>query len=155
MGAKSKKSSLPFFRGLTSRHVGERSQYVVGGHLDAAAVADRFSAFMQSEYRDEDGAFIESHARLLFLSFLKPIINGAGHYAVEPETRGNRRMDVVVFYGQEEFIFELKIHSGTHEIEDFGALYKVFLRISCRDSRSTIMARGRESAGGLTNWRAI
>ena len=39
--------------------------------------------------------------RLLFLSFLKPIINGMGHYVVEPETRGSRRMDIVVFYGSQ------------------------------------------------------
>jgi hypothetical protein len=77
-----------------------------------AYVIERIAAFKKSEYRDEDGAFIERQARLLFLSFLKPIINGTGHYAVEPETRGSRRMDVVVFYGNEEHIIELKIWYG-------------------------------------------
>ncbi|MEG1677819.1 MAG: hypothetical protein RR379_09115, partial [Clostridia bacterium] len=75
-------------------------------------VLNRFAAFMKSEYRDEDGEFIEREGRLLFLSFLKPIINGTGHYVVEPETRGSRRMDVVVFYGGEEHIVELKIWHG-------------------------------------------
>ena len=67
---------------------------------------------MRAEYRDEDGRFIERHGRLLFLSFLRPIINGAGHYAVESETRCNTRMDLVVFYGVQKFIIEIKIWRG-------------------------------------------
>lgn len=89
-----------------------RTKYIVDGKLDMPLVLDRFAAFMKAEYRDEDGAFIEREGRLLFLSFLKPIINGTGHYVVEPETRGSRRMDVVVFYGGEEHIVELKIWHG-------------------------------------------
>jgi hypothetical protein len=59
------------------------------GKLDMALVLQRFASFLKSEYRDEDGSFIEREGRLLFLSFLKPIINGMGHYVVEPETRGS------------------------------------------------------------------
>jgi hypothetical protein len=82
------------------------------GRLDLDVVLEKFSFFMRSEYREEDGAFIERSARFLFLCFLKPIINGAGHYAVEPETRASNRMDVVVFYASEELIVELKIWHG-------------------------------------------
>ena len=46
------------------------------------------------------------------MCFLKPIINGTGFYYVEPETRNNERMDIVVTYGSEEFIIELKIWHG-------------------------------------------
>jgi hypothetical protein len=108
---------------LTERYVQE-SRFVTSGdgngsgRLDVDKIMERFSAFMRSEYRDEDGAFIERQARLLFLSFLKPIINGTGHYAVEPETRGGRRMDVVIFYGREEYIVELKIWRGEKAAED-------------------------------------
>ena len=35
-----------------------------------------------------------------------------GFYYVEPQTRSNRRMDLVVTYGKEEFIVELKIWRG-------------------------------------------
>ncbi len=49
---------------------------------------------------------------MLFLCFLKPIINGTGFYYVEPETRNSERMDIVVSYGTEEFIIELKIWHG-------------------------------------------
>lgn len=97
---------------LIDHYVDERGRFLGSGKLNMPLVLERFAAFMRSEYRDEDGAFIEREGRLLFLSFLKPIINGTGHYVVEPETRGSRRMDVVVFYGGEEHIVELKIWHG-------------------------------------------
>jgi hypothetical protein len=91
------------------------SPYVLEGDLQMGEILQRFSIFLRSEYRVEDGTFIERQGRLLFLSFLKPIINGVGNYAVEPQTRGNRRMDVVVFYGKKEYIVELKIWHGEHK----------------------------------------
>ncbi|MEG0494477.1 MAG: hypothetical protein RR696_14880, partial [Clostridia bacterium] len=97
---------------LIDRYVDERGRFLRSGKLNMPLVLERFAAFMRCEYRDEDGAFIEREGRLLFLSFLKPLINGTGHYVVEPETRGSRRMDVVVFYGGEEHIVELKIWHG-------------------------------------------
>lgn len=97
---------------LTSSKYVESGQYVQNGILDMELVLRRFSAFMKAEYRDEDGTFIESHGRLLFLSFLRPIINGTGHYAVEPQTRKNNRMDLQVFYGNQEMIVELKVWRG-------------------------------------------
>jgi hypothetical protein len=103
--------SMSQTREITEKYADD-SLFIKDGRLDAGSVIDRFAAFMKSEYRNEDGTFIERHARLLFLSFLRPIINGAGHYAVEPETRGRRRMDVVVFFGNEENIIELKIWRG-------------------------------------------
>lgn len=90
----------------------ERPQYIQDGRLDMEKVVQKFAAFMKSEYRKEDGAFIERQGRLLFLGFLRPIINGQGHYAVEPQTRKNMRMDIQVFYGEEEFVVELKLWRG-------------------------------------------
>lgn len=91
----------------------EKAQYIHEGRLDMERVIRRFADFMKSEYRKEDGAFLERQGRLLFLGFLRPIINGAGHYAVEPQTRKNMRMDIQVFYGREEFVVELKMWKGT------------------------------------------
>ena len=86
--------------------------YVKGGRLDMEFVLQRFRDLLREEYRKEDGKFLEQQGRLLFLSFLKPIINGTGFYYVEPQTRDNRRMDLIVTYGSEEFILELKIWHG-------------------------------------------
>jgi hypothetical protein len=93
--------------------VGEdRSQFVANGKLNIRQVLIKFQELMKSEYRSEDDKFLERQGRLLFLCFLKPIINGTGHYYVEPETRNNTRMDIVVAYGEDEFIIELKIWRG-------------------------------------------
>jgi hypothetical protein len=96
----------------------DKSQYIRDGRLDMRLVLERFSAFLKSEYRKEDGRFIERQGRLLFLSFLRPIINGTGHYAVEAQTRQNTRMDIQVFYGSEEFIVELKLWHGAKKERD-------------------------------------
>lgn len=86
--------------------------YVRNGRLMMEHVVDRFRELLREEYRENDEAFLERQGRLLFLTFLKPIINGTGFYYVEPQTRDNRRMDLVVNYGKEEFVVELKIWRG-------------------------------------------
>lgn len=55
---------------------------------------------------------------MLFLAFLKPIINGSGFYYVEAETGEDKRMDVIVTYGKEEFIIELKIWRGASNMKE-------------------------------------
>ena len=86
--------------------------YVRNGKLNMEHVVTRFADLMHQEYRKNDEEFLERQGRLVFLSFLKPIINGIGFYYVEPQTRDNRRMDLVVTYDKQEFIVELKIWHG-------------------------------------------
>lgn len=73
-----------------------KSEYILNGKLNMEYVIRRFKETIEEEYRDEDAAFLERRGRLLFLCFLKPIINGTGYYYVEPQTRDNKRMDIVV-----------------------------------------------------------
>lgn len=90
----------------------ERNQFIEEGRLNMPHILTKFQELMKSEHREEDEKFIEQQGRLLFLCFLKPIINGTGFYYVEPETRDSTRMDIVVAYGKEEYIIELKIWHG-------------------------------------------
>lgn len=90
----------------------EKNQFVENGRLDMEQVLQKFQEIMKAEYREEDESFIEKQGRLLFLCFIKPIINGKGNYYVEPETRNNTRMDVIISYGGQEYIIELKIWHG-------------------------------------------
>ena len=90
----------------------QQLNYVRDGQLQMDFVNRRFADLMHEEYRDSTVPFLEREGRLLFLTFLKPIINGTGFYYVEPQTRDNRRMDLVVTYGKQEFIIELKIWRG-------------------------------------------
>ena len=86
--------------------------YVRNGKLNMEHVVTRFRDLLREEYRESTVPFLEREGRLLFLTFLKPVINGIGFYYVEPETRDNRRMDLVVTYERQEFIVELKIWRG-------------------------------------------
>ena len=86
--------------------------YVCNGQLNMERVVSRFCSLMREEYRESTAPLLEKEGRLLFLTFLKPIINGIGFYYVEPQTRDNRRMDLVVTYERQEFIVELKIWRG-------------------------------------------
>ncbi|KPA13822.1 9-O-acetyl-N-acetylneuraminate esterase, partial [Candidatus Magnetomorum sp. HK-1] len=82
------------------------------GDLDMELILMKFQELMKAEYRNTDERFIEREGRLLFLAFLKPIINGEGFYFVEPETRKSNRMDIVVTFNQKKFVIELKIWRG-------------------------------------------
>jgi hypothetical protein len=44
--------------------------------LDIEKILRRFMQFMKEQYSSKDQEFIEYHGRLLFLAFIKPIING-------------------------------------------------------------------------------
>ena len=46
------------------------------------------------------------------MSYLKPLINGGGFYHIESQFTDLRRMDLVVDYGREQYIIELKIWRG-------------------------------------------
>ncbi len=90
----------------------EQNQFVENGMLDMEHALQKFQEIMKAEYRNEDADFLERQGRLLFLCFMKPIINGKGNYYVEPETRNHTRMDIVISYGGQEYIVELKIWHG-------------------------------------------
>lgn len=104
--------TIAYIRENSSKLSAFQLGYTVNGRLDMEHVISRFADLMHQEYRDSDVPFLEREGRLVFLSFLKPIINGTGFYYVEPQTRNNNRMDIVVTYGGEEHIIELKIWRG-------------------------------------------
>ena len=91
---------------------GDKNQFVENGKLNMERVLEKFVIDFDFVYGSRDDKFKEEVGRRLFLLYLKPIINGTGHYYIEPRTRDERRMDVVVNYGAEEHIIELKIWHG-------------------------------------------
>ncbi len=80
--------------------------------LDVRLILQRFQAFMKENYSGRDAKFLEREGRLLFLSFLRPIINGRGFDFKEPNVSDERRMDVVVTFGRRRYVIELKIWRG-------------------------------------------
>jgi hypothetical protein len=80
--------------------------------LNMEAVLLGFQSFMKREYSRKDRDFLERHARLVFLAFLKPIINGAGYDFKEPQISEEKRLDVVITYYEYKYIAELKLWRG-------------------------------------------
>ena len=91
----------------------DKSQFIKDGIIDMAHLLERFVVHMNQTYKmAHDSEFIENDARKVFLTYLRPVINGIGSYHIEEQTRDNDRMDVVVDYLGKQYVVELKIWRG-------------------------------------------
>jgi hypothetical protein len=87
--------------------------YLKDGRLVLKFILEKFQIFMKEHYSAKDSTFLEREGRLVFMSFLKPLINGKGFMWKEPVTGEERRMDIVVTYGtKQKEVIELKIWRG-------------------------------------------
>ncbi|MCP4131329.1 MAG: AAA family ATPase [bacterium] len=82
------------------------------GTLDFEKVLLKFREFMKKEYSSKDKDFLERNGRLLFLAFIKPIINGYGYDFKEVQISEELRLDVVITYLNQKYVVELKIWRG-------------------------------------------
>lgn len=82
------------------------------GGLNVEAVIRKFQQFMKEQYSGKDTSFVERNGRLLFLAFLKPIINGKGFDFKEVEISEEKRLDIVITFGSRKYIVELKVWRG-------------------------------------------
>jgi len=90
----------------------EKSQFIINGHLNMRRILERFVVHFNDLYGDCDEIFLEEDGRKYFLLFIKSIINGIGNYYVEARTRSMGKTDVIVDYGGEQYIIEMKIWRG-------------------------------------------
>jgi len=93
------------------------SSVVSENKLDMALLIEKFAKHYYEIYHHRDIDFLERECRLLFITYLRPFINGVGFYHLESETRDGERTDVIVDYNSEQFIVELKLWYGeaSHE----------------------------------------
>lgn len=94
---RSKHSPLP-----TSKFLQTNNQ------LNVEKILHKFQNFMQEEYSKKDSEFLERNGRLVFLAFLKPIINGHGFTYKEAQISEEKRLDIVLTFYQHQYILELK-----------------------------------------------
>ena len=80
--------------------------------LNMEIILTKFQSFMREQYSKHDRDFLERNGRLVFLAFLKPIINGSGHDFKEPQISEERRLDVIITHLQHKYLAELKIWRG-------------------------------------------
>lgn len=91
----------------------DKNQFIRDGHLDMRHLLERFIVHFNEIYRPgKDDKFIEDNGRKIFLTYLRPIINGIGNYYCEAQTRDLTRTDVVVDYLGQQYVVELKIWRG-------------------------------------------
>ncbi|MEA1910125.1 MAG: GxxExxY protein, partial [Spirochaetota bacterium] len=106
---RSKEETSLTWRGLSGYDLG----YDHEGSLDMNRVLLKFQEFMKEQYSNRDTKFLEREGRLVFMSFLKPIVNGKGFMWKEPVVADERRMDIVVTFGEKQKeVIELKIWRG-------------------------------------------
>ncbi len=89
-----------------------RTDVVKNGRFDMELTLKKFGEHYKSIRNETDKKFIERHCRIIFLTYIKPLINGVGFYHIESETLDARRMDIVLDYGNEQFVIELKLWYG-------------------------------------------
>ncbi|WP_097016647.1 AAA-like domain-containing protein [Orenia metallireducens] len=82
------------------------------GYLYFKKILKKFQLFIKEQYSDKDQEFLERNGRLIFLAFIKPIINGKGFDFKEVQTSQEKRLDVVITYLDKKYIVELKIWRG-------------------------------------------
>jgi hypothetical protein len=80
--------------------------------LDMVTVLIKFQLFMREHNSVKNREFLEAHGRLMFMAFMKPIINGAGYDFKEPQVSDEKRLDVVITFYQYRYLAELKIWYG-------------------------------------------
>jgi hypothetical protein len=78
----------------------------------------KFKKHYAEIYTDKDLKFLERDGKLIFLTYLIPLINGTGFYHFESETRDYGKIALVIDYLKQQFILELKIWSGDSKHED-------------------------------------
>lgn len=72
----------------------------------------KFQELMKTEYNKKERDFLERQGRLVFLAFLKPILNGHGHAFKEPQISEEKRLDILITYYQHQYVIELKLWRG-------------------------------------------
>jgi Predicted AAA-ATPase len=72
----------------------------------------KFQAFMKEQYSKQDRDFLERNGRLVFLAFMKPILNGHGYDFKETQISEERRLDVTMTFYYHKYVAELKIWRG-------------------------------------------
>jgi len=82
------------------------------GRFDMELCLRNFARYYRELFSERDVDFIEEYGRLLFLVYLRPLINGLGFYHIESQLTDLSRMDLAVDFGTDEFIIELKLWRG-------------------------------------------
>ncbi|MGE5342920.1 MAG: AAA family ATPase [Candidatus Omnitrophota bacterium] len=94
------------FDSITANYLDEKKK------LNIQKIFLKYRDFMNENYSKKNQEFMERNARLLFLAFIRPIINGRGFDFKEVQVSEEKRLDVVITFDNQRYIIELKIWRG-------------------------------------------
>ncbi len=131
-----------------AKDVVKSSFLFANGKLNFEKVLLKFQEVIKEKYSKSDvlksDEFLEKDLRLLFLVFLKPILNGVGFSFKEVETSEEKRLDIVVIFEDEKFIVELKIWRGEeYHLQGIERLKDYMRRENANKSYMLIMDKNR------------
>ena len=110
----SRNITTPKFRNVRSI---QKNEIIKDDFFDMELCLTKFKKHYAEIYTDKDLKFLEKDGKLIFLTYLKPLINGTGFYHFESETRDCGRMDLVIDFLKQQFILEVKIWYGDNKHE--------------------------------------
>jgi hypothetical protein len=116
----------------------------------------KFQELMKSEYSKKDRDFLERQGRLVFLAFLKPILNGHGHAFKEPQTSEEKRLDILITYYQHQYVIELKLWRGPQAHENgLDQLSDYLDRVGLQEGALLVFDRQGQNTwkSELINWK--
>ncbi|MCP4131847.1 MAG: AAA family ATPase, partial [bacterium] len=101
---------------LLNRKIGDYSKSSIfikeDNSLDFEKILIRFQVFMKEQFSKKDKDFIEANWRLIYIAFIKPIINGHGFDFKEVQVSEEKRLDVAITFYDKKYVTELKIWNG-------------------------------------------
>ncbi|MCL2816297.1 MAG: AAA-like domain-containing protein [Oscillospiraceae bacterium] len=97
--------------GETRIRIPPKSEIAENGRFNMELCLQKFAQRYAEMYKLRDAEFLERHGGLLFMTYLKPLINGHGFCHIESQTN-DFKIDIIVDYDAEQFIIELKIWHG-------------------------------------------
>jgi len=95
-----------------------QNEIITDGIFDMELCLTKFQQHYAEIYTEKDLKFLERDGKLIFLTYLKPLINGIGFYHFESETRDHGKMDLVIDFLKQQFILEMKLWYGDKRHEE-------------------------------------
>jgi transposase len=110
-GYMSSKTKTKIGTALTDHTIGQNFT-LANNALDLEKALMKFQLYMRENYSKHDRDFLEHNGRLVFLAFMRPILNGHGYDFKEARISEERRLDVTITFYQHKYVAELKIWRG-------------------------------------------
>ena len=111
-----------------------RTEIIKDSVFDMELCLGKFKNHYAEIYTAKDIDFLERDGKLIFLTYLMPLINGTGFYHFESETRDNGKIDLVIDFLRQQFIVELKLWHGESRHEEACEQLASYLKSKNMDS---------------------